>query len=135
MNPIFMYNTLTSETYMAKNLLSIHRQIEKLQKEAAVIKAKEVGGVIERIRTAIEFYGLTPADLFETKVGAISPSKRKGSAAGPLNKMAAKKEKKVSVIKYRDETGKTWTGHGKRPGWFIAALESGKTTEDLLVKV
>lgn len=120
---------------MAKNLLSIHRQIEKLQKEAATLKAKEVGGVIERIRTAIEFYGLTPADLFETKTRATPTSKRKGVTAAPSNMVAAKKEKKVSVVKYQDETGKTWTGHGKRPSWFIAALENGKTTEDLLVKV
>ena len=49
---------------MAKTFSSIQRQIEKLQREAAALKAKEIGGVIERIRNAITFYALTPADLF-----------------------------------------------------------------------
>ena len=113
---------------MAKTLVSIQRQIDKLQKEAAAIKAKEVGGVIERIKTAIDFYGLTPADLFESKAPAASTGKRKSIA------VASKKEKTKSVAKYKDDAGNAWTGHGKRPGWFKAALESGKTAEDLLIK-
>ncbi len=117
---------------MAKTLVSIQRQIDKLQKEAAVIKAKEVGGVIERIQVAIAFYGLTAADLFETKPRAATVGKRKNAAAP--NGVAAKKEKKKSVIKYRDEAGNGWTGHGKRPAWFKTAIEGGKTAEDLLVK-
>lgn len=120
---------------MAKTFSSIQRQIDKLQKEAAAIKVKEVGGVIERIRGAIDFYGLTPADLFETKTRAQAKGKRAG-AAGSVAKAAANKAKKKteSVIKYKDEAGNSWTGHGKRPGWFKAALEAGKTVEDLLVK-
>lgn len=117
---------------MAKTLVSIQRQIDKLQKEAAAIKAKEVGGVVERIKTAIDFYGLTPADLFETKAHAASTGKRKSGAQSSA--VASKKEKTKSVAKYKDDAGNAWTGHGKRPGWFKAALESGKTAEDLLVK-
>ena len=119
---------------MAKTLVSIQRQIDKLQKEAAAIKAKEVGGVIERIKTAIDFYGLTPADLFETKTNAVSTGKRKSVAGAQSKAAASKKEKTKSVAKYKDDAGNAWTGHGKRPGWFKAALESGKTAEDLLIK-
>ena len=119
---------------MAKTFSSIQRQIEKLQKEAAAIKVKEVGGVIERIRSAIDFYGLTPADLFETKTRAQAKGKR-ASTTGAVANAASKTKKKIeSVIKYKDEAGNRWTGHGKRPGWFKAALEAGKTVEDLLVK-
>ncbi len=32
-----------------------------------------------------------------------------------------------------NETDKTWTGQGKPPKWVKAALESGKTLDDLLI--
>lgn len=120
---------------MAKTFSSIQRQIEKLQKEAAALKVKEIGSVVERIRGAIDFYGLTPADLFETKTRAQAKGKRAGAAGSVAKASANKTNKKTeSVIKYKDEAGNSWTGHGKRPGWFKAALEAGKTVEDLLVK-
>jgi len=117
---------------MARSLATIQRQIEKLQKEAAAVKAKEVGGVIQRIKTAIAFYGLTPADLFEVKPKAGRVPKAEDSQ--PARKAKAMKKKSPSVIKYRDELGNSWSGHGKRPGWFKAAIEGGKTAEDLLLK-
>ena len=114
---------------MARTLAVIQRQIEKLQQEAEKIKVKEVAGVIERIKAAIAFYSLTPNDLFATK--ARPPGRPKKSRLGKVRKTA---KKSGSAIKFRDEaTGKTWTGHGQRPGWFILAIESGKTPEDLAV--
>ena len=109
---------------MAKTSLDIEKQIEQLRKEAAALKAKELAGVIGNIKEAIAHYGLTPKDLF----GAGKPAKP------AVAKKAGARAKRVSVIKYRDDAGHTWTGQGKRPGWFKAALESGKKAEDLLVK-
>ena len=116
---------------MAKTLASIQRQIDKLQKEASAIRAKEVGGVVERIRSAIAFYGLTVDDLFGSKAATKTRGRRKATADATVK---AVKPKAEPVIKYKDEAGHSWTGHGKRPGWFKAALEAGKTAEDLLVK-
>ena len=45
---------------MAKSYGQLQAQIQKLQAEAEALKAKEVDGVIARIRTAIEHYGITP---------------------------------------------------------------------------
>jgi DNA-binding protein H-NS len=39
----------------------------------------------------------------------------------------------IGVIKYADDHGHTWTGRGKRPGWFLAELESGRSADELLV--
>ncbi len=52
-----------------------------------------------------------------------------------VNKASPKKAKKQpSPPKYRDPaSGKTWTGHGKRPGWFVQAVESGVKAEDMAV--
>ena len=111
---------------MARTLAQIKKQIEQLEKEAEKVRAKEVAGVIERIKTAIEFYGLTADDLFG--------SARK-TAVGGGNKATSKKQKKQPApAKYRDPaTGKTWTGHGKRPGWFVQAVEGGVKPEEMAV--
>ena len=107
---------------MARTLARIQQEIDKLQQEAEKVKAKEVAGVIERIKAAIAFYSLTPADLFLTR----------GRPPGKAKKAAAKKV--PSKAKYRDkETGKTWTGHGKRPGWFVKAIEEGMKAEEMAV--
>jgi DNA-binding protein H-NS len=37
--------------------------------------------------------------------------------------------------KYRNPNGtETWSGRGKRPRWFLAAMKSGKKEKDLLIK-
>lgn len=119
---------------MAKTLAQIHAEIERLKVEADAIREKEVAGVIARIREAITHYELTPADLF----GATTKASTKRAGKKAAAKKAAPKAKlarQASAPKYRDEaTGKTWTGVGKRPGWFKAALEAGKTAADLEIK-
>jgi DNA-binding protein H-NS len=118
---------------MARSLAVIQQQIVKLQKEAEALKLKDVPGVIERIRTAIAFYGLTPADLFEPKA-VKTPKAKSSTAAVKASKVPAKKKARTApVIKFQDGAGNSWSGHGKRPGWYKAAIESGKTADDLKV--
>ncbi len=115
---------------MARTLAVIQQQIEKLQKEAENVKAKEVAGIVKRIQLEIATYGLKPNDLFEPKGRTPVSPKKVGSP-----KVSKAKKKSEPVIKFKDEaTGKTWSGHGKRPGWYIQAIESGKTPGDLAVK-
>lgn len=116
---------------MAKTLTQLNAQIAKLQKEVEAVKAREAVGVIERIKEAIAHYGLTAADLGFSGRGTESVKAAGNAIAKKKRKKAAKKP--AGVIRYRDEAGNTWTGHGKRPRWYLAALESGKTPEDLEV--
>jgi DNA-binding protein H-NS len=116
-----------------KSLSQVNAQIEKLQQQAQAIKAKELGGVIARIKDAIEHYGLTASDL-----GLTGRSGRKRVTEG---KPAARKVRKTSnrrntgVIKFRSADGQhTWTGHGRAPNWYKAALEAGATQDSMLVK-
>jgi DNA-binding protein H-NS len=110
---------------MARTLVQIKKQIEKLEKEAERVQANEVAGVIQRMKIAIDFYGLTANDLFGRGPKVVAKGK----------KAAAKKVKKSPAPpKYKDkETGKTWTGHGKRPGWFVKAIEGGIKAEEMAV--
>lgn len=122
---------------MARSLAVIQQQILKLQKEAEALKQKDMPGVIARIKDAIAFYGFTAADLFETKAAATPPAKSKAKPKAVAVKAAKvpakKKERTAPVIKFQDGAGNSWTGNGKRPGWYKAAIEAGKTADDLKV--
>lgn len=119
---------------MAKTLPQLKRQIAVLQRQADALKKKELKGVIARIKEAIDFYEITPADLgFEGPSRAIAgKGVSRKRAALPAKKAKSARSKTPSVIKYRDEAGHGWSGHGRRPQWFLDALASGKTAEDLL---
>lgn len=122
---------------MAKSLKQVLSQIEKLQKEADALRAKEISGVVARIREAIDHYGLTPEELFGP--GVRGASGKTGATTGKTRVAAARKARSAKPArsagtpKYHDGAGRTWTGVGKRPNWFKDALAAGKTAEELLI--
>lgn len=118
---------------MPKSYAQLMKQIDVLRHQAESIKRKEVEGVVKRIKEAIAVYGLTAADLGLAGSGAGAARapglKRRGAAPSQAGKSA----KVPGKPKYRDDAGHAWSGKGPRPGWFKAALASGKTLEDLAV--
>jgi len=116
-----------------KTLSQIQQEIERLQREAQRVRQSEISGVVQRIRTAIEHYGLTAQDLF-----ASGPKKRgrprKAVAKTAGGKRGARKTRRVIPVKYRDNKGNTWTGRGSRPRWLVAALNEGAKVDDFLVQ-
>ncbi|MCY7315437.1 MAG: H-NS histone family protein [Rubrivivax sp.] len=116
---------------MTKTYAQIVKQIESLKTEAEKLRRNEVEGVIKRIREAIGFYNLSASDLgLSGKVPAGAKAdagpfkRRKRKAAVPAPK----------VIKFRNDSGGTWGGRGKRPQWLRDALNSGKQLSDFAVK-
>ena len=116
---------------MPKSLTQVTAQIEKLQKEVEAIKAKELDGVIARIKEAIEHYGLTATDLGLRKSRAVKSATASKAPAKKGRPRGARKN--TGVAKFRGPQGQTWTGHGRAPNWFKAALEAGATRETLSV--
>lgn len=108
---------------MAKTYADIQKEIAALQKAAETLKQKEVAGVIDRIKAAIETYGLTAADL--GLGGSAAVKTRRARKARPA------KAKQAAKVMYRDDAGHSWSGRGRRPGWFVAALAAGKKPEEL----
>lgn len=50
----------------------------------------------------------------------------------PLN-LAVPRKRAPSIVKYRYLAGdETWSGHGRKPSWFVAALKGGTSPEDML---
>lgn len=132
---------------MAKTYTQLQEQIAQLQRAADALMAKEAAAVVGRIKLAIAHYGLTPDDLFGLAAAKAPKAPRAPKA---LNAAKAAKAPPAQVVKpvkpvkpikavkkaptppkYRDEAGNAWTGNGKRPRWFLAAMASGKTPKDL----
>lgn len=86
-------------------------QIAKLESLAEQARQQELGNAKAQIRELMAKYGLSPNDLAENP----KQPKREGKRVAP---------------KYKDpESGKTWTGRGRRPAW-----AEGKNLTDLLIK-
>lgn len=120
---------------MAKNLKQLLAQIEKLQSQADALKDKERAGVIARIQDAIAHYGLTSEELFSKPARKTRAAlAKRGRLAKAAPKQAAKAKRQPGQPKYHDGNGRTWTGQGKRPNWFVAALAEGKTAESMLIE-
>ncbi len=64
---------------------------------------------------------------FKPKSGIGAASRKEAPKNG-----TTKRRKGASRVKFKDDAGNTWTGHGKRPNWFKDALAGGKSPEDLL---
>ena len=71
-------------------------------------------------QNAAQEYGFTLEEL--------AKDTNKGKSA-----QKSKPNKKSGKAKYRnpDDTKQTWTGKGRRPAWYVAAIEAGKSPTDL----
>ena len=102
----------------------VKKQIAQLEKKAADLRKVEVAKVVANIREQMAKYELTVDD--------IAPAK----SAQRGKKAQATKVKAGKPAKYMDpKTGKTWTGHGKAPGWIAVATKAGRRDDFLIEKV
>ncbi len=114
---------------MPKTLAQIQKQIAQLEEQARAIRQREISGVVARIQEAISHYGLSAADLgFAERRKPGRPAK--AATAKPARKKRGHKAT-AGEIRFRDEQGHTWSGHGRRPKWYLDAIAAGKTKEDL----
>jgi DNA-binding protein H-NS len=105
---------------MTQSYSQLKRRIEALQAKAEQLRQREISGVVSRIKTAIQSYGLTSDHLFG---GTKAVSKGSNGSRG---------KKRSSRHQYADGNGNTWGGRGPRPQWLRAELEAGKALNDFL---
>ncbi|OWQ86909.1 hypothetical protein CDN99_19585 [Roseateles aquatilis] len=138
---------------MAKTVDQIRQQIAKLQLQEQALLAKEIDGVVAKIRIAVAHYGLTPEHIFGGKAASktkAAPGRKthgvkaeartgskpsKGAIAGstPARHASVPRGTKLAA-KYKDDAGNSWTGRGSQPRWLRAAIESGRSLEDFLIR-
>lgn len=105
----------------------IHKEIEKLRKQAQALQQKKRKPVIQSIIRSMKEYEITP-DEIATAFGKTTATK--GRAA----KKAGTGSRGPVPAKYKNpETGATWTGRGKPPRWVVDAEAAGKSRTDFLI--
>jgi DNA-binding protein H-NS len=90
-------------------------QLEKLHKEVAAAREKEIAEAIAEIKAKIEEYDITPEELGFASVAAAAA--RQG------------KKEPLPARYLNPKTGETWSGRGRAPGWL-----AGKNRERFLIK-
>jgi DNA-binding protein H-NS len=105
------------ETLSPKDLAAL---IENAQSQMHTARAGQVQDVKKKIDTLLNNSGLTLADVYPSLGG----------------KQGKHGKKSVVAPKYRNPANatQTWSGRGKRPLWFVAALRRrGVTADHLLI--
>lgn len=113
------------------NLIDIQCQIEKLQKQASEIKAKEFNSTVGDILAKMQAFGITIKDLQSAK-----PKKIGRSVKVATLKKSAKASKAAGVavaVKYRGPNGETWSGRGLTPKWLAALIAQGESKDSFAV--
>lgn len=113
------------------NLIDIQSQIEKLQRQANDIKAKEFDKTVQDIIAKMRAYGISVKDIQlaisgRTKVSTKPASKRKSAGAGSKTQASV-------PPKYRGPNGETWSGRGLTPRWLAALVGEGQAKEAFLI--
>lgn len=115
------------------NLIDIQSQIDKLQKQASEIRAREFDGTVQEIVAKMQAFGITTRDLdlgkrrgAKGKAKAMVPGKRAGAAV--------KKASNPVPAKFRGPQGESWSGRGLMPRWLSAVVAQGQPKETFAIK-
>ncbi|MDX8354704.1 H-NS histone family protein [Cognatiyoonia sp. IB215182] len=105
------------------------KELEKLNadidKALAKVATREKKAAIVAAERAAKKHGFTLAEITGT---TDTPAK-------PVGRKTAKKPAVRGKPKYAnpDDKKQTWTGKGRKPDWFNAALAAGKTPDDMAI--
>jgi DNA-binding protein H-NS len=120
------------------NLIDIQSQIEKLQKQASDIRAREFDGTVQDILTKMQAFGITLKDLQAAQAGkpGTLPKGGRGKAVGVKAPKSPKVRRNAGVAvapKFRGPNGETWSGRGLTPKWMSALIAQGQSKESFAI--
>lgn len=113
--------------------MDIQGQIEKLQKQANEIKARDFDNTVQEILTKMQAFGITVKDLIPAKRRGTK-GRAKPAAPGKREVSIAKKASTPVPAKFRGPEGQTWSGRGLMPRWLSALVAKGQAKEDFAIK-
>lgn len=116
------------------NLIDIQSQIEKLQKQANEIKAKEFHGTVQEILAKMQAFGITVKDLQTAKPAKSGKAgRKKGLVAEVKVAKGPKKSSTPVAAKYRGPNGEVWSGRGLTPRWLAMLIAQGQSKESFAI--
>jgi DNA-binding protein H-NS len=98
-------------------LAELLAQRQEVEKQIANLQGAARSEAIGKIRALMAEHGLSVADVTD------KPDGRKRDEA----------PQRQAAVKYRDQSGNTWSGRGLKPRWLTAALQAGGRLEDFAV--
>lgn len=115
------------------NLIDIQGQIEKLQKQASDIRAREFDKTVKDILATMLAFGITVKDL---QAANIKSGKKKPAKSSVRGRSKSSKSSAGTTVapKYRGPSGETWSGRGLLPRWLAALEAQGSRKEDFAIK-
>lgn len=115
------------------NLIDIQAQIEKLQKQAADIKAKEFDKTVQDTVAKMQAFGITLKDLQQAMTQPRGGRKPKAAGRKTAPKRGSKQAGATVAPKFRGPNGETWSGRGLMPRWLAALVAQGRAKEEFAV--
>ncbi|MEL6598916.1 MAG: H-NS histone family protein [Pseudomonadota bacterium] len=105
-------------------LVELKKLAASVEKAIATAEGKRLREARQAVEKISKEYGVPVTELLA-----------RGETPTPKKAPKKKKAKAVPQAKFRNpaDPTKTWTGKGRRPGWYVEALENGVSEEDLLV--
>jgi DNA-binding protein H-NS len=108
---------------MAIKLESLsHKELVALIADAKArvhgVRDEQIRALRAKVEALVKAEELTMAEVFPVLGGGKEPSKRAGAG--------------IPKFRNPDDESQTWTGFGKKPGWFVEALKKRGVTVDSL---
>jgi DNA-binding protein H-NS len=142
---ISFYSLTADELGLGTRKASASASVAAAIPKAKKAKSKSKFGDVAKYRDAAgnEWVGRGPRPIWlrealkggkslaDFAIAGVAPS---AGAKKVARKAKAKRGRKAPVAKYKDAaSGKTWSGRGRKPAWFIATLAEGKSLESMAV--
>ena len=108
------------------------KQLEKLRADVDIALARAIERerkeALAAVEKAAKAHGFTLAEIAEN-IKVTKTTRRTRKTTRKVSKQA--KPKAVSKFANPENKSQTWSGKGRKPEWFKAALASGKKAEEL----
>lgn len=105
-------------------LSELKRLKNKVEKAMVSVEQRRKKDARQAMEKVAKEFGLSIDDVFKG-----------GGAATAKTKKKAPTKRKAAKAKFRNpaDASQTWSGRGRRPDWFNAAVASGKSPDDLAI--
>jgi len=105
-------------------LKELEKHLKDVKKAVQSAKARDRRAAQKAAEKAAAEFGFSLSDLTEGSAAASKPKKPK-----------AKKPRKVSPPQFAnpDDKAQTWTGKGRQPNWYRAAVEKGVSPDAMRI--
>lgn len=105
--------------------------IRKAEKELARRQEKAKRDLQKQFARLASEAGVDLSDVLGTASVGVKTRGRKAGTGAPK---AAPKEKLPAKFKNPDDPSQTWSGHGRRPAWFVAHIDGGGDIKALAIR-